>query len=152
MIEPIKRIEHLKALSRDHHHGLLLCWKIKTGLKKNVDPDRIKKYINWFWESHLKNHFEIEEKYVFPILGNEHDLVKTALLEHGELEHLFTSTENVQFNLEQIIDKLKSHIRFEERTLFNEIQKVATPEDLEKVYEASTDQFEEDWEDEFWLK
>ena len=33
---PIKRSEYLKPLSRDHHQGLLLCWKIRTGLKKGI--------------------------------------------------------------------------------------------------------------------
>jgi len=39
---PIKRSIALQPLSREHHHGLLLCWKIRTGLKKGIDIDRIK--------------------------------------------------------------------------------------------------------------
>ena len=50
---PIKRTEVLKPLSHEHHHGLLLCWKIKTGIKKNIDAARIKKYADWFYRSHL---------------------------------------------------------------------------------------------------
>jgi len=43
MSNPIKRNEALKPLSRDHHHGLLLCWKIRQGIKLNIEPERIKK-------------------------------------------------------------------------------------------------------------
>jgi hypothetical protein len=38
-IKPIKRNKHLKWLSRDHHFGLLACWKIRQGLKiKLIQP------------------------------------------------------------------------------------------------------------------
>ena len=26
--KPLKRVKELQELSREHHHGLLLCWKI----------------------------------------------------------------------------------------------------------------------------
>src|SRR5690606_10923423 len=29
--KPIKRNKDLQPFSRDHHHSLLLCWKIRTG-------------------------------------------------------------------------------------------------------------------------
>ena len=74
--KPLKRAPELQPLSHDHHHGLQLCWKIRTGFSKQIEPDRIKKYSDWFYKTHLKPHFELEEKYVFPILGAENDLVK----------------------------------------------------------------------------
>lgn len=42
MSKSIKRTKALQPLSRDHHHGLLLCWKIRQGIKLNVEPERIK--------------------------------------------------------------------------------------------------------------
>lgn len=82
MSNPIKRNEALKPLSRDHHHGLLLCWKIRRGIKRNIAPERIKKYLDWFWKNYLKPYFETEVQYVFPVLGSENELVKQALAEH----------------------------------------------------------------------
>ena len=76
MNAPIKRHESLKSLSHDHHHGLLLCWKIRTGFKKQIEINRIKFYTDWFFRNHLSPHFDLEEKYVFPVLGQEHELVK----------------------------------------------------------------------------
>ena len=67
--KPLKRVLELQPLSHDHHHGLQLCWKIRTGFSKKIAPDRIKKHTDWFFKTHLKPHFELEEKYVFPILG-----------------------------------------------------------------------------------
>ena len=149
--KPLKRSPHLKAISRDHHHGLLLCWKIREGFKRNIDIDRIKRYADWFWSIHLAEHFAIEEKYVFPILGDHDDLVKKALAEHRRLKRLFTDGSEVWRSLNLIEEELDSHIRFEERVLFNEIQKMATPEQLELIdkHHSHTAPLQ-DWEDEFW--
>ncbi|MBL0127934.1 MAG: hypothetical protein IPP83_10860 [Flavobacteriales bacterium] len=64
----------------DHHHGLLLCWKLRTGLQKNVDPARMMAYCQRFHAEHLVPHFGLEEEAIFPILGNDHELVKRALV------------------------------------------------------------------------
>ena len=148
---PIKRNEFLKPISREHHHGLLLCWKIRTGLKKNVAPERIKKYVDWFFEQYLLPHFEIEELYIFPILGNEHESVKKALSEHRRLARLCNSKTDLLKNLNLIEEELESHIRFEERILFNEIQEVANKTQLEFIKEShSENYFVENTNDSFW--
>ena len=149
---PIKRSENLKAISREHHHGLLLSWKIRNGIKKEIAPERIKTYIDWFYVEHLLPHFELEEKYVFPILGNENELVKKALTEHRRLVRLFESETTNMKNLIQIEEELESHIRFEERVLFNEIQAVATQEQLDLIKEIHTEEkFVDNISDSFWL-
>ncbi|MEC3881858.1 hemerythrin domain-containing protein [Parapedobacter sp. 10938] len=152
-VKPLKRDPHLKAVSRDHHDGLLLCWKIREGFKREIDISRIKRYTDWFWASHLVDHFAIEERYIFPILGADHELVKKALSEHRRLKRLFADDTEVWRSLNLIEEELDSHIRFEERVLFNEVQKVATAEQLALVdkhhnHHALCD----DWEDEFWVK
>lgn len=148
---PLKRTEALKSLSRDHHHGLLLCWKIRQGIKQNVEPDRIKKYLDWFWISYLKPHFEIEEQYVFPILGKENKFVKQALAEHRKLKRLFVNESDIQKSISLIEEELEKHIRFEERVLFNEIQVVASSEQLLQIELDSSDKiFYENLSDPFW--
>lgn len=153
MNNPIKRDPAIRPLSRDHHQGLLLCWKIRTGFSKGVSTERMKNYADWFYNTHLRKHFDTEEKYVFPVLGNDNELVKQALKEHKILENLFlekdsSKTEN---SLRQISDELEKHIRFEERVLFNEIQIAASGEELEIIRENHADEiFCENPEDEFW--
>ncbi|SOE23519.1 hypothetical protein SAMN06298216_3904 [Spirosomataceae bacterium TFI 002] len=150
-VKPIKRNEFLKPISREHHHGLLLSWKIRTGIKKEIAPERIKKYTDWFWEENLKDHFEIEEKYIFPILGNEHPMVKKALSQHRRLKRLFEYSDKVDKYLSLIEEELESHIRFEERTLFNEIQNVANKEQLQLLADNHTEhKFEDNLTDPFW--
>ena len=152
MKKPIERHEALKPLSREHHHGLLLCWKIRQGVKKEVEVARIKAYTEWFKIHYLDPHFEAEEKHIFPVLGNEHELVKRALKEHRRLKRLFSQDTEVEIALNNIEEELDSHIRFEERVLFNEIQEVASAEqlaDIEKHHNGI--QFsDDDWQDHFW--
>jgi hemerythrin superfamily protein len=89
MNQPIKRHNALQPLSREHHNALLFCWKIREGIKRQVEPERIKQYVNWFWKTHLANHFQTEERYIFPILPAINDNIKQAISEHRTLQQLF---------------------------------------------------------------
>lgn len=152
MSKPIKRHPSLQPISREHHFGLLLSWKIRTGLKKQVAVARIKNYTNWFWENHLQAHFEFEENYMFPLLGNENKRIKRALKEHVRLKKLFTANNHIERNLMLIEEELIDHIRFEERVLFNEIQVVSTKTELDSIEKAHSETILDEWEDEFWVE
>jgi len=148
---PIKRDKSLQPLSRDHHHGLMLCWKIRTGMKKGIEINRMKRYTDWFFKNHAEPHFKAEEDYIFPILGMEHELISRAMEEHERLAMLFNDVEDIEKSLNLLAEELEKHIRFEERVLFNEIQKIATREQLDVVDEHHHEQpFIENTEDEFW--
>lgn len=149
---PIKRNEYLKPLSRDHHHGLLVCWKIRTGLKKGIDLQRIKAFTDWFFKTSLLPHFNEEERFLFPLLGNEHEMIKKALSEHRRLTRLFENNSDLEKTLNQIEEELENHIRFEERVLFNEIQKVVSEQKIQSMLKKDLENpAEKKWADEFWL-
>lgn len=149
--KPIKRDPNLQPLSRDHHHTLLLCWKIRKGFSKNVAPERIKAYSDWFFEAHILPHFKIEEKYLFPVLGKEDAMVKRALAEHRRLKRLFREEKEVEKALNHIEEELDQHVRFEERELFGRIQAAATHEQLALIKQHhKDDKFRENATDEFW--
>ena len=151
MSHPIKRHPALQPWSRDHHHGLLLGWKIKKGFSAGIDIQRIKDFTDWFWNSHLKQHFETEEKFIFPILGNEHPLVERALEEHESLKSFFEYPKADTEVLSEIENLLNTHIRFEERVLFQEIQKIASAEEIKILENAHNDSLDlESWKDVFW--
>lgn len=150
--KPLKRDPKLQPISREHHHTLLLCWKIRKGFSRNIEIERIKKYSDWFFEVHIQPHFEVEEKYIFPVLGKENELVKKALSEHRRLKRLFNETENIEASLSLIEEELDAHIRFEERVLFTEVQKAATQKQLKEIEENHDElKFKDNSEDEFWL-
>lgn len=150
--KPIKRHEALKPLSREHHHGLLLSWKIRQGIKLEVAPNRMKSYTDWFKKNYLYPHFEAEEEWLFPVLGDDDALIKKALAEHRRLRRLFDDESDLIKSLSLIEEELDAHIRFEERVLFNEVQQNASSEELleiEKHHHGIV--FSDDaWDDHFW--
>ncbi|MEQ8582436.1 MAG: hemerythrin domain-containing protein [Marinoscillum sp.] len=148
---PLKRHKALQPLSHNHHHSLLLCWKIRMGFRKQIDLNRIKRYTDWYFHHHIQPHFSLEEQHLFPILGEDHPLVKRAMAQHRRLKRLFTDEYEFKRNLSRIEDELESHIRFEERVLFQEIQaqisksQTELPEILHRELP-----YEENMSDPFW--
>lgn len=130
---PLKRSEALQSFSREHHHGLLLCWKINAGIKKGIEAERILNYARWFYDNHLVSHFKAEEKDLFPLLGNNDPLIRQALSEHRILIKLFTAEGDATDSINMIPLVLENHIRFEERILFPKIQRKATAGQFEAL-------------------
>ncbi len=152
---PIQRQECLKSLSHDHHHGLVHCRRIRIGLEMAIDPVRIMNYCHWFYHNHLSVHFEIEEKFVFPVLGNDHKLVKKALIDHRRIKRLLTKQDDLLKVLNILEETLENHIRFEERILFQEVEHLVTVEQGKRIIEANGKERlavlkEGEWRDKFW--
>ena len=97
--KPQKRHKALQPLSREHHHGLLLSWKIRAGFSKNIEPKRIKVYADHrrlkrlFTESddeaktlskieeELDKHIRFEERVLFPEIQKAATEKQLALIE-----------------------------------------------------------------------
>lgn len=149
---PISRHEALRPLSREHHFGLQLCWKIRRGFQKGISTERVKTYCDWFYSRYLVPHFEVEEKFLFPILGEGNELVTKAVSDHRRIGGLINEHANLPEVLRQLEETLNNHIRFEERILFNEIQRVATVDQLEFMKKVHGHELQEEpYDDEFWV-
>lgn len=149
----MKRNGNLVPLSRDHHFGLLYCWKIREGLKKNVEYSRIRKYINYFWHHSLSAHFEIED-IVLP--ETEHTGLQFQMeQEHAELRKLVSSINQSEDGrlLEDFAKALHSHIRFEERVVFPHLEAHLSEEQMTDIglqlAEIHTPETE-NYQDQFW--
>lgn len=139
-------------MSRDHHHGLLVGWKIRTGIRYKIDPSRIYKYLIWFYKNHLIDHFQEEETLLFPLLGSDHPEVIQAMREHQAIHEFFNQKKVSEADLGEFEKLLTAHIRFEERVLFNTIQQQATEKELSVLGDHLVDEdFKENTNDEFWL-
>ena len=152
---PIKRSPEIAALSRDHHHTLLLSWKIRQGTKRNVETGRIAAYALHFYDTHIKEHFLEEEVLLFSKLPENDELRTRAINEHHQLRALFGSLTGIPVEYEQLLqlgDKLDQHVRFEERTLFPHIEKTFSTEELQQVGLALAGKgvAAPSWDDEFW--
>ncbi|WP_117884677.1 hemerythrin domain-containing protein [Aureibaculum luteum] len=149
--KPLKRVKELQFLSREHHHTLLLSWKIRTGFQKGVNISIIKQYVDWFYNHHIKQHFNMEELHIFPILGDQHELVKKAISEHKRLKILFTTQVDIEKSLSLLEEELEQHVRFEERILFKQIQEIATDQQLKMIDAIHTEEvFIDNTSNEFW--
>jgi len=150
--KPIKRHKALQPLSRQHHFGLLFSWKIRKGFAQNTSIDRMQNFRDWFFKNEILPHFEAEEKYIFPILDKSHPLILRALKEHRRIKRLFIDIKNIEKSLSLLEEELQAHIRFEERILFNEIQEIATIEQLKMIDELHLEVADKPvYHDTFWV-
>src|SRR5688500_13331613 len=89
---PLKRDENLVSLSRDHHDGLLLVWKIKEGLRLNVNSTRIISYLTEVFETELEPHFKVEETLLFTRLASTDPLRSIAEDQHAAIRGMVTQS------------------------------------------------------------
>ena len=158
MNKPIKRNENLVPVSREHHATLLFCWKLRNGVKAEINPERITKYVNWFYQNHIQHHFKTEEKLLFTDFNDE--MVQRALNEHQLIlakinEINVKAKENSYVLFNELADLVDGHTRFEERQLFPYLEETFSEDELEKIGEilhGDEHSAVENYEDEFWKK
>lgn len=157
MNKPLKRSPHLIQLSKEHHHTLLFCWKIRQGLKRKVDPKRIVPYVEYFWKTHLRSHFAGENLFFQKCTD---PMVTRAYKEHESIKVAVQQLEKVQVAelsqaLGEIADLVDQHIRFEERILFPLLEQAIPASTLGQVAAALASikdvPIVDLYADEFWL-
>lgn len=155
--KPIKRNKHIVKLSKDHHVTLLFCWKIRTGLKLKAEPERIKKYVQYFWQAHMQPHFMQEETILFVPVKD--DAVQKALNEHAQIQKQIQDLDSESITATQLsvlADSVDNHVRYEERILFPHLEKVLSDEQIEnignKIAEQHDHGLKDDFTDTFWMK
>lgn len=155
----MKRNKNLIELSRDHHHCLLLVWKIKQGLKRNIPLDELADYIIHFAGQALFPHFEEEENQVFVYLNADDVYYKRTIKEHAELRSVIRRISIKGLTdkalLVTLVEKLEAHIRFEERELFPYIEKLLSIEQLEEIGRLISElhqPFTNTYPNEFWTR
>ncbi len=136
----MKRDDGLRALSDDHHQGLVLALKAKKAAagEPGFDPDTIWHEVLSRFAAELEPHFQIEERHLAPPLRQHGE---TALLqrlddEHAQLRSLVASTERTTAELGRFGELLQQHIRFEERELFERAQQLLSGQQLTAIAEA----------------
>jgi hemerythrin-like domain-containing protein len=126
----------LIPLSHQHQHGLALCvltdrWLAQDRSAENVA--RLAKKIADAFEVELSNHFEIEERILFPAC--ELPLVADLVAQHRQLEALAAEIREKASPeaIGRFTALLREHIRVEERDLFEGIQKALPREKLDEL-------------------
>jgi hemerythrin-like domain-containing protein len=119
-------------LARNHNFAALFCWKLRQGLKMNIDLNRIRAFINNFWVTQLKKHFQGEEQLLFN--QTEDSLCHQAIKQHRDIaaliEYINTYGHNDKGAYTSLEILLALHISFEEKQLFPYLKSVLPAEIL----------------------
>ena len=122
-------------------------------MAKSANVSVIKKYIDYFWNYHLKEHFREEEEILFPYLKDE--MSARIAQEHSEIKDWVQKIvdENEVSNFEIFAEVLEKHIRFEEREWFPHLEKNLNENQLSKIGKSLQEihsHEKDDYQDEFW--
>lgn len=153
----MKRHDSFVAFSREHHFGLLFCWKIRQGVKMHIPTERIQPYIKYFWENHLQQHFKEEETLLFAVWQGS--LVNQAQSEHQHIRQLVEDTTlkgSLRAEMFTVLaDAVDAHIRFEERTLFPHLEQNLPADKLNfignQLHILHQTREKDEYPDEFWI-
>ena len=148
---PLKRHKALQNLSREHHDGLVFALRLQKGITKKAHIHEMEAYVDWFWQSHLNPHFQLEEQHLFPMCVESNDLVLKAKTQHRDIKSLIDTQPKTYEVLKRLYQHIQTHIRFEERELFMCIQDQLSEEDLAKFHKIHSKQTECGlWWNRFW--
>ena len=149
----MKRHPGLVPLSRDHHHGLVMAERLVLGRSTNPRADwpsdraeQAARLIDFF-ESDLGPHFDAEEAHVFPVaardvadgdrlvraLAQDHERMRAMVRALAAGEAGAAAPPDLDERLRAFGERLRRHIRIEERELFERMQAECSPETLREI-------------------
>lgn len=156
----MKRDSRLETLSWEHHHGLVVAFRLQRGLEKKAGTEILREYLLHIWGSALAHHFWQEEQTLLPALdalseGNQ--LLGLMVDDHRDFRQMIRKIEghpaNLGAELSAFANKLNKHIRFEERLLFPYIENHVPAPQLKTIGEFLHEKHVSVnicWTDEFW--
>lgn len=145
------RDTNLVPLSHQHQHALALCVRIGKNFAEVHDTPDVHRWeleIVRLFDDEIKQHFEAEQKYVFPEADKFEELqqlVDELRIEHTLIRRNVERARARQFtvtDLQVFTATLSEHIRKEERQLFEAMQRLLTPESLTRVGQQVAAYFE----------
>lgn len=119
----MRRDPRLHKLSSEHHHALVLARRIAEA--PSIDAELVAMALD-AWESELLPHFRVEEEQLLPALERTDaaQLAAATRADHDELARLAgRAREGDGEALRAFAERLVAHVRFEERVLFEELQR-----------------------------
>jgi len=131
------RDKSLIPLSRQHQHALALCVRIERALP--IQPSDLSAWLTeteQLFRAEITIHFGAEEQVLFPAAQKFPELgplLEELLRDHADLRHTFANAADQTLSAEGLAEfgrQLSSHIRKEERLLFERLQQLMSGEEL----------------------
>jgi len=133
----LRRVPELRDLSDDHHTGLVLARRCKQVDRPNSgpSPEVVWNQVLDAFSGHLEPHFQIEERHLLPALESigESSLASRIREDHRALRALRDSSAASPGSIRRFGELLESHIRFEERQVFERTQHRLPADALEAI-------------------
>jgi hemerythrin-like domain-containing protein len=134
------RDKSLIPLSHQHQRALALCVRIDRAQPiPGADLDAWQSEIEQHFEQEIKIHFSAEEQVLFPAarqLPQLIPLVEELIADHATLRKSFSQAKARTISSETLpafAQHLSTHIRKEERQLFEQLQELMRPEELTEL-------------------
>jgi Hemerythrin HHE cation binding domain len=135
----MRRHPALEALSRDHHHALVVAQRLRRATADTAEDAR-EGFLK-FWAAEGSTHFREEEEVLLPVCAEfidpEHHLIAKVLTDHVWIRRL---ARRVRLSpdpelLAELGERLEQHVRLEERELFVLIEQAVPEEALVELAE-----------------
>jgi hemerythrin-like domain-containing protein len=138
----MKRSPSLAPLSRDHQQGLAVAQQLVRATADSVADARARFLA--FWQAEGRHHFQVEEEQLLPAFARhvppDHEAVVRVLVDHVELRRRAADLEAEAAPslgaLHELGDRLRRHIRHEERVLFPLIEQALPEPELTELAAA----------------
>lgn len=130
----MRRDRSLIPLSHQHHNALSLCVLTDRSLGWDASDENVAKLARRIverYEIEMRNHFELEERVLFPLCPDTSALIA----EHRTMENLIELIRNSPSPklLGDFTALLRAHIRKEENQLFEAAQSELSREKLDEI-------------------
>ena len=141
----MKRSPELRDLSEEHHYGLVASRQLRLAAAGSDELEQPTAAFLRTWREEIEPHFRTEEAVLLPGLaeatGVQTSLIDRTLAEHAALrvavlELAAAPAGDRQFLATRAAELLHDHIRFEERVLFPEIERLLEGEALRHLGNA----------------
>lgn len=134
------RDKNLIPLSHQHQHALALCVRIdRASPISESDVFAWQAEIAQIFVQEIQSHFKAEEQVLFPAARRFEELVHLVddlTTDHSGLRQRFSSAlarKMAPGDITELGLRLSTHIRKEERQLFENLQRLLDPSDMEKL-------------------
>jgi hemerythrin-like domain-containing protein len=134
------RDKNLVPLSHQHQHALALCVRLDRAIQVgDVDPEPWQAEISQIFEQEIALHFRAEEAMLFPSAAQFPELktiTQELAQEHAILRDFFSRAALRTLDIPALRafgNRLSSHIRKEERQLFEGVQRLMSTSELSTI-------------------
>jgi hemerythrin-like domain-containing protein len=131
------RDKNLVPLSRQHQHALALCVRIdRASPIRDSDLAAWQAEMTQLFQSEVAIHFAAEEQSLFPVahgFAELSGLVVEFVADHAALREVFARAQAGELSGADLTDfavRFSTHIRKEERQLFERLQELLSPEEM----------------------